>query len=91
MFRGIVTDTADPQHAHRVRLQIPDALGDDISDWALAVHPHGGGYAPAPPKGTAVWVMFEGGHVDFPVVTGLIIPLPAGRSVGLKWNTLSHL
>jgi hypothetical protein len=34
IYRGICVDNADPLDKNRIKLQVPQALGQEISDWA---------------------------------------------------------
>jgi len=61
-YRATVTDNADPKGLGRVRLRIPQILGDGATGWAYPM-----GEAAAPSVGTQVWATFEGGDISFPV------------------------
>lgn len=72
-YRGLVTDTADPEGIGRLRAQVPAVLGVQDSPWALPCAPYAGpnegGYH-VPPVGAAVWIEFEGGDPELPIWTG---------------------
>jgi len=70
-FRAVVVDNADPKGLSRVRLRIPQILGDGPTGWA---YPIGNGSVPA--VNAAVWATFEGGDISFPVY----LPSLAGSS-----------
>lgn len=69
VYRGTVTNSKDPNQQRRVRLTVPQVLGEEATDWAwpmdsASVKAH-------PPKvGQGVWVSFEGGDPSFPVWSG---------------------
>ena len=69
VYRGIVADNSDPLAKGRLRLRIPQVLGDAITDWAWVQQAHGV-QVDAPEIGQGVWVMFEGGDPSFPVWVG---------------------
>jgi uncharacterized protein involved in type VI secretion and phage assembly len=74
--RASVVDNVDPARRGRLRLQIPDVLGDQPSTWAEACVPLAGptgspmGVYVVPPIGAAVWVEFEAGDPDYPIWSG---------------------
>ncbi|MBR0679761.1 hypothetical protein GXW74_04635 [Roseomonas eburnea] len=70
LARGIVTDTADPSGAGRVRIQLP-ALAGSGGIWAAVCTPFGATPGTAVGLGSEVWVAFEHGDADHPVVLGL--------------------
>lgn len=77
-YRGTVIDNVDPKQRGRLRLQIPDVLGDQTSTWAEACVPLAGptgtpmGVYLVPPVGTGVWVEFERGDRDYPIWVGCL-------------------
>jgi uncharacterized protein involved in type VI secretion and phage assembly len=84
-YRAFVQDNADQENRGRLRLQIPDVLGNDIvSGWALPCAPYGGsagqGFFFIPEKGAGVWVEFEQGKLDFPVWVGTFWAKPGGTT-----------
>jgi uncharacterized protein involved in type VI secretion and phage assembly len=84
-YRAFVSDNADPENRGRLRLQIPDALGDTIiSGWALPCAPYGGapglGFFFIPDKNAGVWVEFEQGDLDYPVWVGTFWAKPGGTT-----------
>lgn len=84
-YRAFVSDNADPENRGRLRLQIPDALGDSIiSGWALPCAPYGGsagqGFFFIPDKDAGVWVEFEQGNLDYPVWVGTFWAKPGGTT-----------
>src|SRR5580704_362761 len=62
IYNGIVVNTNDPTGAGRVQLQIPQILGNAISNWAVSMQ---AGLAP-PAVGTQVFVQFLGGVINNP-------------------------
>jgi uncharacterized protein involved in type VI secretion and phage assembly len=74
-YRGVVTNNIDPQEGGRgrLKLKVPDVLGDLESGWAMPCVPYAGnnvGLFLLPPVGASVWVEFEHGDSDFPIWTG---------------------
>lgn len=80
VFRGYVEYISDPLQVGRVKVRIPSLHGmpkqtpTEGLPWAYVVAPFGGGHdfgsKMIPPVGTTVFVMFEAGEKDFPVVIG---------------------
>lgn len=71
-YRGTVTANDDPEHRGRVQVDCPAVLVDGTV-WALPSSPYAGsgvGLFTVPPVGAHVWVEFEGGDVDSPIVAG---------------------
>jgi uncharacterized protein involved in type VI secretion and phage assembly len=74
-YRGRVEDNADPQSLGRVQVTSPAALGSSGRAWAmpcLPCAPPGVGLSMLPPVGAEVWVEFEEGDPDRPIVTGCL-------------------
>ncbi len=72
-YRGVVTDNRDPLSWARIRANVPDALGDQESGWALPCVPYAGngvGLFFVPPVKSSVWIEFEHGDPDYPIWTG---------------------
>lgn len=73
-YRGTVFDNVDPMGLGRIRANVPEALVDGASVWALPCVPSfGTGHATllVPSLGTNVWVEFEGGDPERPIWTGI--------------------
>jgi uncharacterized protein involved in type VI secretion and phage assembly len=68
LYRGTVVNAADPLGKGRLQVAVPGVLGYGNS-WAMISAPFGGSGAGAA-VGNTVWVMFEGGNPDYPVVMG---------------------
>jgi hypothetical protein len=71
-FRGIVTNTTDPAGLNRIKAVVPQLFGNSSTeiDWALPCQPPG--YVSMPPSpGQGVWIMFEGGDINYPVWMGM--------------------
>jgi uncharacterized protein involved in type VI secretion and phage assembly len=84
-YRAFVSDNADPENRGRLRLQIPDILGDSVlSGWALPCAPFGGiagqGFFYIPDNKAGVWVEFEHGNLDYPVWVGTFWAKPGGTT-----------
>jgi uncharacterized protein involved in type VI secretion and phage assembly len=69
VVRGVISGGADPSGGGRVQVQLP-ALAGSGAVWAPVCRAFGasGGAATV---GGAVWVAFENGDPDYPVVLGL--------------------
>jgi hypothetical protein len=65
IYRGVVADTNDPLSQNRIRMLVPQILGEAVTGWA---YPIIGNYSPQP--GDGCWVMFEGGDPNFPLWLG---------------------
>jgi len=86
LYRGKVEDIDDPDRLGRVKVRVWAIHGDEhrtpttALSWAEIAEPGGGGYDygtfDPPPVGSAVWVGFEGGLQDFPVVLGTFRGVP---------------
>ena len=93
-YRGIVTDNVDPEKRGRVRVSVPAVLGDGQLSWAEPCVPYGGpgvGMFAVPPVKAHVWVEFEGGDADYPILAGALwcpdeAPAP-GRAEVKVWKT----
>lgn len=71
-YRGEVTDTADQTKRGRLKVKCAAVLGDQEA-WAMPAVPYAGksiGLFALPPKGTSVWVEFEGGEINQPIWSG---------------------
>ena len=72
-YRGTVVDNNDPRNQGRVKVQVPEILGDVDSGWALPCAPYAGdktGSYTVPSVGAGVWVEFEAGDVSRPIWVG---------------------
>ncbi|MBO8161162.1 MAG: hypothetical protein H0Z24_05950 [Thermosipho sp. (in: Bacteria)] len=69
-YRAIVFDVDDPKLMGRVRVKIPSILGDRPSNWAIPVTPFITDFYGLQ-KDDIVWVEFEEGHIDRPLVVGV--------------------
>ena len=70
IYRGIVTDNTDPSSLYRLRVRIPEVLGNQEA-WALPSVPVGAIAVPA--VGKTVWIAFESGDPTRPVWIGTIV------------------
>jgi hypothetical protein len=75
VYRGVVVDNKDPLKKGRLRLRIPQVLGNTVTEWAWAVHQQDVATKPIPLE-TPVWAMFEGGDPSFPMWLGSSQELP---------------
>jgi len=72
-YRGAVLENVDPLQIGRIIAQVPDALGELPSNWAMPCVPAAGiqsGAFIVPPIGSQVWMEFEQGDPDHPIWTG---------------------
>jgi uncharacterized protein involved in type VI secretion and phage assembly len=92
-YRATVLDNTDPEQLGRIRVEVPDVLGNTPSGWAMPCVPLAGaqsGTYLVPQVGSAVWVEFEGGDPDRPVWTGCFWPSPGQvPALGLLGNPAS--
>ena len=62
----------DPLNMGRLEVSVPAIYGE-AKNWAMPCVPYAGkgvGLFLVPPKGANVWVEFEGGDTDYPIVAG---------------------
>lgn len=72
-YRGTVTDNQDPRKQGRLKVKVPEILGDVDSGWALPCAPYAGdktGAYAVPAVNAGVWVEFEAGDVSRPIWVG---------------------
>lgn len=72
-YRGVVTQSADPDKLGRIKAMVPALLGQNESAWALPCVPYRTGRLhkrDLPPPGTPVWIEFEDGDVTRPIWSG---------------------
>jgi len=62
IYRGVVVDANDPNDQGRIKMLVPQVLGNAATSWAW---PFIGGSTTQP--GDGCWVMFEGGDPNFPI------------------------
>jgi hypothetical protein len=66
VYRGIVSNVQDPLSKNRVKVQVPQILANNETQWAWPV-----GFVSSIPKpGQGVWVQFEGGDPSYPIWHG---------------------
>ena len=81
-YRGKVENNIDPMQQGRVQVSVPAVLGDTTLAWAMPCAPFGGsgvGFFTVPPVGANVWVEFEGGDTDYPILAGCAFTVPPGK------------
>jgi hypothetical protein len=72
-YRGKVENNIDPMMLGRVQVSCPAVLGDGQLSWATPSVPYAGdgvGIFMVPPVGAQVWVEFEAGQPDSPILGG---------------------
>jgi hypothetical protein len=73
-YRGIVTDSDDPENMGRIKATVAAIYGDTKeSPWCLPAATFAGnahGLLLLPKKGDGVWIEFEAGNISHPVWTG---------------------
>jgi hypothetical protein len=72
-YRATVINNVDPMRMGRVQVIIPDVSNVIPSTWAMPSSPVGGlqtGMYAVPTIGAGVWIEFEQGDPDYPVVSG---------------------
>jgi len=72
-YRGKVVNNQDPQGLGRVQVSVPAVLGEGGLAWAMPCVPYAGpgvGLFLVPPVDANVWVEFEAGKTNFPIVSG---------------------
>ena len=72
-YRGKVENNIDPKQQGRVQVSVPAVLRKGQMSWAMPCSPYAGsgvGLFTVPPNGANVWVEFEGGDSDCPILSG---------------------
>lgn len=64
IYRGVVADNIDPLNQGRIRVFVPQILGEAATGWAWAL------LQTSVEVGDQVWVTFEGGDPNFPLWLG---------------------
>ncbi len=70
LYRGVVTDNDDPDERMRIKVSIPELLGEQKTGWVLPCVPPG--VRSLPEIGTVVWIEFEAGDISRPVWMGTL-------------------
>ena len=90
-FHGFLYDNDDPKKRGRLRLLVPEVLGDVPTGWAEPCFPYGGGVnfgnfsVPPVTRGkdgsytTGVWVEFRHGNPQYPIWVGCFFGAPGGE------------
>lgn len=93
-YCGKVENNTDPNKRGRVQVSVPSVLGDGRMSWAEPCVPYAGpgvGFFAVPPVGAQVWVEFEGGDPDCPILAGALWrdhEAPSPGDPGVKvWKT----
>lgn len=70
IYQGICIDNQDPDSTYKIKLQVPQVLGQAVTNWAQPCRQPGTTNVPA--VGDIVWVMFIAGDPNFPVWIGVL-------------------
>lgn len=82
VYRAVVADNNDPLIKGRLRLKIPQVLGDEVTGWAWPAY-QPGVVNILPEVNAGVFAMFEGGDPSFPIFIGTFNELPP---VPVRWS-----
>lgn len=66
-YNAIVVDNDDPLGLARLKVQVPEVLGDETIGWALPCSPYAGpgsGFAAVPPVGSHIYVEWPASGMD---------------------------
>lgn len=69
LYRGVVSDVADPANQRRIRVVVPQITGTEPTGWIWPVEPYGVQIS-TPIVGQGVWVSYIGGDPEHPVYHG---------------------
>lgn len=72
-YRGTVVNNIDPLLQGRIQAMVPDVSSVALSSWAMPSVPVGGlqmGMFAVPMIGSGVWIEFEQGDSDYPILAG---------------------
>jgi len=73
IYSGRVENNIDPLNMARIQVSVADVSGNTPLTWALPCLPVAGrgmGMFTVPPIGSAVWIMFANGDIDYPIWLG---------------------
>lgn len=69
LYRGTVVSNKDPLKKRRLKLKVPQVLGQEVTDWSWGLDSASTKFD-APAVGQGVAVLFEGGDPSFPIWVG---------------------
>lgn len=75
-YRGTVTKNNDDLGRGRIKVKVPDVLGDLETGWCEPAFPYAGpqvGFFFLPPERAMVWIEFEHGDPERPIWTGCFL------------------
>jgi len=74
IFRAVVVEVEDPMFLDRVRVRVPEVMGNTVTDWVWPKSA-AANWSWKPIIGERVWVEFENGDIDRPLYSGSWYPL----------------
>ena len=86
VYRGVVVENKDPINKGRLKLRIPQVLGDTVTDWAWGVQLPSV-FQNIPKIGTGVFAAFEGGDASFPIWIGAFERVATPNNWGSFYDT----
>lgn len=69
LYRGVVHNVRDPLGQNRLRVRVPQLLGQDVAEWAWPLQ-LATTELELPAVGQGVWIAFESGDPSFPMWLG---------------------
>lgn len=85
LFRAVVKDNKDPKNLRRLKVQVAQTTGSEVTDWILPVIS-----TKRPPAiGTGVFVSYLGGDPEYPVWIGEFGLAPQGVFTYGSWFSTS--
>lgn len=89
VYRAVVVDNNDPLGKNRLKLKIPQLIGDLVTGWCWGIFPNTAIVLPDIDEG--VWVVFEGGDPSYPTWLGSFNPGPTPLNYGSFFDTTDQI